>query len=73
MSAEVATVVEERPVSPRRKRTKLVEAGYFGAKHSASLNVVHISNDRNVIADVEPPKRQYLTRSRVAATTNFSQ
>jgi hypothetical protein len=73
MFAEVATTVEERPVSPGRKRTKLAEVGHSGAKHFASLNVVHVSNDRNVIADVKPPKRQYLTHNRVVAITSFGQ
>jgi hypothetical protein len=34
--------------------------------------VVHISEEGDVIA-VKPPKRQYLTRSRVAATTILGQ
>ncbi|KAJ6855134.1 hypothetical protein NC651_039954 [Populus alba x Populus x berolinensis] len=65
--------MEERPVSLGHKRTKPTEGGHSGAKHFASSNVVHISDDRNVIAGVEPPKRQYLTRSRVVAATNFGQ
>jgi hypothetical protein len=71
MSTEVAIIVDKRLISPRCKRTKLAKTGYFGAKHPASSNVVHISDDQNVITDVEPPKRQYPTRSRVAATTSF--
>ena len=73
MSTEVAIIVDKRLLSPRRKRTKLAETGHFGAKHHASSNVVHISDDQNVITDVEPPKRQYPTRSRVVATTSFGQ
>jgi len=57
MSAEVTTTMEKRPVSPWCKRTKLANAGHSGAKHSTSPNVVHISDDRNVIADMRPPKR----------------
>nr|TKS16576.1 hypothetical protein D5086_0000022240 [Populus alba] len=73
MSAEVATIMEGWPVSLGHKRTKPTEVGHSGAKHFASSNVVHISDDRNVITDVEPPKRQYLTHSRVVAATNFGQ
>jgi len=73
MSAEVATTMEERLVSPWRKRIKQAEAGHSGAKHSTSLNVVHVSDDRNVIADVKPSTRQYLTHSRVAMTTSSGQ
>jgi hypothetical protein len=69
----VGKTVKSYSVSLRRKRTKLAETGHFGAKHSTSLNVIHISDDQNVIIDVEPPKRQYLNRSRVAVTTSFSQ
>jgi hypothetical protein len=54
MCSKVATTVEERLVTPGCKRTKLAEAGHSGAKHSASPNVVHISDDRNVIADMGP-------------------
>jgi len=73
MFAKVTTTVEKRLVSPGHKRTKLAEVGHSGAKHFASLNVVHVSDDRNVIADVKPPKRQYLTHSRVVVTTRFGQ
>jgi hypothetical protein len=69
MFAKVTTTVEKRLVSPGHKRTKLAEVGHSGAKHFASLNVVHVSDDRNVIADMEPIKRQYLTRSRVVVAT----
>ena len=69
MSIEVATIMEERLVSLGHKRTKPTEVGHSGAKHFASSNVVHISDD----TVVEPPQRQYLTRSRVVAATNFGQ
>jgi hypothetical protein len=54
MCSEVATTVEERPVTHGCKRTKLAEVGHSGAKHYAAPNVVHISDDRNVIADMGP-------------------
>jgi hypothetical protein len=73
MTAEVATIVDMRLVSLGCKRPKLAEAGHSGAKHPTSPNVVHISDDQNVIADVEPFKRQYLTHSKVFAATNFGQ
>ena len=69
ISAEVATIIEERPVSLGHKRTKPTEVRHSGAKHFASSNVVHISDD----TVVEPPQRQYLTRSKVVAATNFGQ
>jgi len=69
MSVEVATTMDERFVSSGRKRSKLAEAGHSDAQHSASPNVIHVSDDRNVIADMEPIKRQYLTRSRVVVAT----
>jgi hypothetical protein len=42
MTTEVAMSLEERPVSLRRKRTKLAKTGHSDAKQPASLNVVHI-------------------------------
>jgi hypothetical protein len=73
MSTEVTTTMDARPASPGRKRTKLAEEEHSGDKQFASPNVLHVSDDRNVVADVEPPKRQYLTRSRVAAANRFGQ
>jgi hypothetical protein len=64
MTTEVAMSLEERPVSPRRKRTKLAKTGHSGAKQPASLNVIHIFDAHTI--DVAPLKRQYFTRSRVA-------
>jgi len=72
MFTEAVTAGETRPTSLGHKRTKIVEAKHFGSKQSATPKVVHISEEGDA-ADVEPPKRQYLTRSRVAATTRLGQ
>ncbi|KAL9343453.1 hypothetical protein Peur_063884 [Populus x canadensis] len=71
MTTEVAMSLEERHVSPRRKRTKLAKTGHSGAKQPTSQNVVHISNAHTT--DVAPPRRQYFTYSKVALNTNIGQ
>ncbi|KAL3566448.1 hypothetical protein D5086_031863 [Populus alba] len=49
--------------------------GNSGGKPSTSPNVVHVFDDplHIVVTYVEPLRRQYLTRSRVAASTSFGQ
>jgi len=75
MSSEVAAAMDERTAVFGCKRTKLAEAGLrdSSVKSSAPPKVVHIFYDpRTAVTDVPPPRRQYLTRSRVAASTNLS-
>ena len=72
MFTEVVTTSETRPTSPGRKRTKIAEAKHFGSKQSVTPKVVHLSEEGDTTA-VEPPKRQYLTRSRASATTSLGQ
>jgi hypothetical protein len=72
MFSEAITTSETRSKSPSRKSTKIVEVEHFGSEQSATLKVVHISEEGDAAA-VEPPKRQYLTRSRAATTTSLGQ
>lgn len=69
--------MDERTTASGRKQTKLAEAwlGNSDGKPFTSLNVVHVSDDplHIVVTYVEPPRRQYLTHSRVAASTSFGQ
>nr|TKS00381.1 hypothetical protein D5086_0000185940 [Populus alba] len=61
---------ETRPKSPGRKRTKIVETGHSGSRQSTTPKVVHISEEGDDAA-VEPPKMQYLTRSRTIVTISL--
>jgi hypothetical protein len=72
MFTEAVTAGETRPASPGRKRTKIAEVKHSGSKQYVTPKVVHISEEGDVAA-MEPPKRQYLTRSRAAATTRLGQ
>jgi len=62
MFTEAITTSETRSKSPSRKSTKIVEVEHSGSEQSATLKVVHISEEGDAAA-VEPPKKQYLTRS----------
>jgi hypothetical protein len=72
MSIKAATAGESRPISPGHKRTKLAEAEHSDPKQTTPSKVVHISKKYDV-ADVVPSKRQYITCSKVIATTSRSQ
>lgn len=74
--------MNRRTAASRRKRTKFAEAGpvdpispLTGVMPCATPNIVHVTDDPlpNVAIDVEPPRRQYLTRSRGVVTTNTGQ
>jgi hypothetical protein len=71
MAAEAAVVVDERADSFVRKRAKLASQLRSPDAASDSPQVVHVSKDRFDSATTLPPRRQYLTRSKVAASSAF--
>ncbi|KAJ6868635.1 hypothetical protein NC651_033654 [Populus alba x Populus x berolinensis] len=86
MNAEVATMVDSYTAAPVRKRAKYVEVGPMdptsplpGLVPSAPSKIVHVIDDSlqdvNVAVGGKPSigRKQYMTRSRAAATTNTSQ
>jgi hypothetical protein len=72
MFTEAITTSETRSKSPSRKSIKIIEVEHSSSEQSATLKVLHIFEEGDVAA-VEPLKRQYLTRSRAATTTNLGQ
>jgi len=71
MAAEAAVAVEERARCFVRKRAKLASQPKSPDTSSDSPRVVHVSKDRFDTATTLPPRRQYLTRSKAAATPAF--
>jgi hypothetical protein len=71
MAAEAAVAVEERARCFVRKRAKLASQPRSPDTSSDSPRVVHVSKDRFDTATTLPPRRQYLTRSKAAATPAF--
>jgi len=71
MSTEVAVVVEEKTVGSGHKRPKLVSSRFNppGAKPSAPPKVVQVSEGHNDVTAEPPPRKQYLTQSRAAASS----
>lgn len=70
MFTEADTTGETRPKSPGHERTKMVETGHSGSRQSTTPKVVHIFEEGDAAA-VEPPKMQYLTRSRTTVTISL--
>jgi len=66
MAAEAAVAVEERADCYVRKRAKMVSQPR--SPDADSPQVVLVSKDRPDTATALPPRRQYLTRSKVAAS-----
>jgi len=73
IAAEAAMVVEESAGRSVRKRAKLALQPVSPHASSDSPHIVHISEDRFNAATALPPRRHYLTRSKVAATSAFGQ
>uniref|UniRef100_A0A2K2C7Z6 Uncharacterized protein n=1 Tax=Populus trichocarpa TaxID=3694 RepID=A0A2K2C7Z6_POPTR len=71
MAAEAGVAVEERARCFVRKRAKLASQPRSPDTSSDSPRVVHVSKDRFDTATTLPPRRQYLTRSKAAATPAF--
>ena len=72
MFAEAAVAVEERAIGSGRKRAKLVsQSSPPSANPSAPLKIVHISEGHSDATNEPPPRRQYLTKSKAAATSIF--
>ena len=67
MFTEVIATGEQRPQSPSYKRSKVATPENFGSTLPTTPRV-NISEDGDTIV-VAPPKRQYLTRSKVIAIT----
>uniref|UniRef100_A0A3N7G3J5 DUF4283 domain-containing protein n=1 Tax=Populus trichocarpa TaxID=3694 RepID=A0A3N7G3J5_POPTR len=72
MFVEAAVAVEERAIGSGRKRAKLVsQSSPPSANPSAPLKIVHISEGHSDATNEPPPRRQYLTKSKAAATSIF--
>jgi hypothetical protein len=69
MAAEAAVAVDERVDCSVRKRAKLASQPRSPDAASDSPQVVHVSKDRFDSATTLPPRRQYLTRSKAAASS----
>ena len=69
MAAEAAVAVDERADCSVRKREKLASQPRSPDVASDSPRVVHVSKDRFDSATTLPPRRQYLTRSKAAASS----
>jgi hypothetical protein len=67
MFTEVIATGEQRPQSPSYKRSKVATPENFGSTLPTTPRV-NISEDGDTVV-VAPPKRQYLTRSKVIAIT----
>lgn len=64
--------MEERAIGSGRKRAKLVsQSSPPSANPSAPLKIVHISEGQSDATNEPPPRRQYLTKSKAAATSIF--
>jgi hypothetical protein len=68
MAAEAAVAVEERADCSVRKRAKMVSQPRSPDVSADSPQVVLVSKDRLDTATALPPRRQYLTRSKVTAS-----
>jgi len=66
MCTEAGTTNNLKTQSLGHKRSNIVAPG---TKQSTTLNFVHISEEEDTPAE-KAPRRQYLTRSRAAATSN---
>jgi hypothetical protein len=68
MAAEAAVAVEERADCSVRKRAKMASQPRSPDVSADSPQVVLVSKDRRDTVTTLPPRRQYLTRSKVAAS-----
>jgi hypothetical protein len=71
MVAEAVVAVDKRADSSVCKRAKLASQLRSPDAASDSPQVVHVSKDRFDSATTLPPRRQYLTRRKVAASSAF--